>query len=73
MSSFGVPDEPARDLYITLMKNDLVHNYMVVAALALWLWDFLITLDAEITYVWKGRGHVMKILYSFVNLLVDFI
>lgn len=57
----------ARISRITFMRNDQICHYMILAAITLWLWDFLITLDTEITYVWKKNGRLIKTLYSLVS------
>lgn len=56
-----------RNSYRNFVKNEQLWHFMLVAAFALWLWDLLITLDLEITFVWKRNARLINLLYFLVR------
>ncbi|KAF8998365.1 hypothetical protein BDQ17DRAFT_814328 [Cyathus striatus] len=42
-------------------------SYAHVAAITLWVFEHLIITDLEVTYIWKSRWNVIKVLYIFVR------
>lgn len=60
---------PAFDMGAFLQGMDYLRitNYLTVIALVSWLWDILITLDEEVTLVWKRKGNLVKTLYFLVG------
>ncbi|KAF8999610.1 hypothetical protein BDQ17DRAFT_1360692 [Cyathus striatus] len=53
---------------LVLLEHMQNVTYLHVASLALWVFEHLITLDKEVTYIW-GSSHwsVVKVLYVFVR------
>ncbi|KAI9570608.1 hypothetical protein HD554DRAFT_356267 [Boletus coccyginus] len=57
-----------------IMGDMLVLRAMTYSSYALLVWDYLLTLDDEITYIWGGPSSVVKYLFignRYVNLLVQ--
>ncbi|KAF8999628.1 hypothetical protein BDQ17DRAFT_744993 [Cyathus striatus] len=42
-------------------------TYLHAASLALWIFENLITMNMEITYIWMTRWNVIKVVYIFVR------
>jgi hypothetical protein len=72
MSDAGLDDALNAGIsFIANMHKLQISHYTSIAAFILWLWDFLITLDKEVEYVWQQEGRLINTLYFLVSLQVD--
>ncbi|KAI0646125.1 hypothetical protein C8Q79DRAFT_648169 [Trametes meyenii] len=69
-----MPETPGDSRVIANYASFVKGNYISVAARALFLWDYLITLDCEIRYVWGKRLSAASFLFivnRYANLLIS--
>lgn len=56
-----------------LVLNINITKYVLMVAVALWIYDFLLTFDDEVELFWKKKdGIVIKVLYLMVSLYILF-
>ncbi|KAL1938795.1 hypothetical protein VTO73DRAFT_11175 [Trametes versicolor] len=66
-------EDSAHAQAIASYANFVRGNYFTVAARALFLWDYLVTLDMEVNYVWGQKlsaASGLFILNRYTNLLI---
>ncbi|KAF8999600.1 hypothetical protein BDQ17DRAFT_1328139 [Cyathus striatus] len=51
----------------TIVLLERMRNYLHMASLALCVFEHFITANLEITYIWKSRWNLIKVLYIFAR------
>ncbi|KAF8636829.1 hypothetical protein AX17_003236 [Amanita inopinata Kibby_2008] len=57
---------------IVLLEHERLENFMTLASMAVFVFDYLLTLPLEVDYVWKSRFNVVNTLY-FITRYLPFI
>ncbi|KAF8879473.1 hypothetical protein BD779DRAFT_1628048 [Infundibulicybe gibba] len=59
----STPQAAELDALFLFWKHTTINRYSVISALAMYIWDFCITIQDEVEYFWKSPWSLIKILY----------